>query len=412
MKKSTVFIFLLIAMVVAKAQDYLITFAGTGNATKVSMIKVENLTSGNSIVLNENDVLHLTSTVGIAVQNKSNKNFQIYPNPMAEQSILTFIAPESGITTIGIIDFNGKIIQQINTMLSSGEQRFRVSGINRGVYLVRVAGKNFTCSAKLLSEFNLKGEPKIEKVSSVKNTSVNPLKSTDVTVDMPYIAGDRLLYKGISGQYSTIVTDVPTGSKMITFDFATCSDVDENHYATVKIGTQLWMAENLRTTKLNDGTEIPNVTNDAEWLGLTTMGYCWYNNNSPAYKDTYGGLYNWYAVNTGKLCPAGWHVPSDNEYRALSDYLGSNSGGKIKETGTSHWFNPNTGASNETGFTCLPGGERYNDFRLMGYWAFLWSNINASDSHAGVGLIYYNSDMMDGDEYKKQCGFSVRCLKD
>jgi len=125
------------------------------------------------------------------------------------------------------------------------------------------------------------------------------------------------------------------------------TDIDGNVYDTVKIGTQIWIIENLKTTKYNDGTSIPMVTDSAAWINLTTPGYCWHKNTSASYKNTYGALYNWYAVNTGKLAPKGWHVPSDAEWTTLITYLGGDSiaGGKMKETGMSHWFSPNTGCN-------------------------------------------------------------------
>jgi len=140
------------------------------------------------------------------------------------------------------------------------------------------------------------------------------------------------------------------------------TDIDGNVYHAVTIGTQTWMVENLKVTKLNDGTSIPNVTALTAWNNLTTPGYCWYNNDI-ANKKLYGALYNWYNVSTGKLCPTGWHVPSVTEWTTLINYLGGESvaGGKLKETGTTHWVTPNTGATNTSGFTALPAGIRYSN---------------------------------------------------
>jgi uncharacterized protein (TIGR02145 family) len=140
----------------------------------------------------------------------------------------------------------------------------------------------------------------------------------------------------------------------------TVKDIDGNVYKTITIGTQVWMAENLRTTKLDDGKIVPLVTDDKIWAGLNTPAYCWYTNNAPENKNKYGALYNWYTVSTNKLCPRGWHVPTDAEWKTLITNLGGESvaGGKLKEKGTSHWQSPNAGATNETGFTALPSGER------------------------------------------------------
>jgi uncharacterized protein (TIGR02145 family) len=191
-------------------------------------------------------------------------------------------------------------------------------------------------------------------------------------------------------------------------------DNDGNYYNTVKIGDQIWMAENLRTTNYNDGTAIPYVTDTVDWSNLTTDAYCWFANNT-VYKDTYGALYNWYTVNTGKLCPAGWHVPTDAEWTVLTDYLGGESvaGGKMKETGTAHWYSPNN-ATNESGFTALPGGFRPNngyfqDIRYNGRW---WS----STENSGTNAWYRNINNSGVDVYRnyenKKSGYSVRCLKD
>jgi len=132
---------------------------------------------------------------------------------------------------------------------------------------------------------------------------------------------------------------------LMTFGIWSCKEEDDGtgnlsyngyNYKTVKIGSQWWFAENLQTTQYNDGTSISNVTDWFAWRTLTTDAYCWYNNDAATYRNLYGALYNWYAVKTGKLCPSGWHVPSNDEWTILSDYLGGGNvaGGKLKETGT------------------------------------------------------------------------------
>ncbi len=199
--------------------------------------------------------------------------------------------------------------------------------------------------------------------------------------------------------------------------YGTVSDIDGNSYKTIQIGTQTWMAENLKTTKFNDGTQIPTETNNNAWINLATPAYCWYNNDASTYKAVYGALYNWFAVQTGILCPTGWHVPDNNEFIAFVTYLGglSEAGGKLKETGTSHWLSPNTGATNESGFTALPGGRRYimnGTFVKMGELGFYWSADEDEVVYGGIGILHYNSAEIEGDSYSKPNGMSVRCLKD
>jgi len=196
----------------------------------------------------------------------------------------------------------------------------------------------------------------------------------------------------------------------------TVTDADGNVYHTVTIGTQVWMAENLKTTKYRDGTAIPNVTNAASWVGLTTGAFCWYNNDATTYKNTYGGLYNWYAVNTGKLAPTGWHVPTDAEWTTLTTFLGGEdvAGSKLKETGTTHWLSPNAGATNETGFTALPGGYRindgaYGDFGGSGYW---WCSNEGGTSNPFLRYMTCGFSKVVRSDTSKQYGISVRCVKD
>ena len=140
------------------------------------------------------------------------------------------------------------------------------------------------------------------------------------------------------------------------------TDIDGNVYDTVVIGSQEWTVQNLKTTKLNDGTAIPEVTDNSAWAALTTPGRCAYNND-PANRTIYGELYNWYAVGIGNLAPAGWRVPTDADWTTLTTYLGglTVAGGKLKESGTTHWHSPNTSGTNEVGFSALPGGCRLNN---------------------------------------------------
>jgi len=194
------------------------------------------------------------------------------------------------------------------------------------------------------------------------------------------------------------------------------TDQDGNVYKTVKIGTQTWMAENLRTTKYRDGTAIPNVTDNTAWFALKTGAYCSYNNSAkPDTIATYGRLYNWYAVNTGKLAPKGWHVPTDAEWTALTTYLGgeTSASAKLKETGTMHWSSANTGATNEVGFTALAGGFRYYvAFANIAYTGYWWSATEDDTNNAWCRNLYDSYSFVLRDSGIKEFGLSVRCIKD
>jgi uncharacterized protein (TIGR02145 family) len=190
------------------------------------------------------------------------------------------------------------------------------------------------------------------------------------------------------------------------------NDVDGNSYNSVKLGSQIWMKENLKTTKFNDNSTISLVADNNAWSILVTPAYCWYNNDQATNKSVYGALYNWEAVNSGKLCPTGWHMPTDEDWTSLTSY--AHDGGQLKETGLSHWLSPNTGATNQTGFSALPGGYRYNNgtYDSIGIRGSWWSSTEAYVTDAWYRSVHYNSISYSRGGYKKAFGLSVRCIKD
>ncbi|MBK7713375.1 MAG: fibrobacter succinogenes major paralogous domain-containing protein [Bacteroidales bacterium] len=221
--------------------------------------------------------------------------------------------------------------------------------------------------------WNTTGSPTIADSHSSDGTGTGLFSSalTELTIGTTYHVR----------AYATNSLGTGYGSDVEFIQMEPILDYDGNAYSVVTIGTQTWMGENLKTTKFNDGTSIPNITGGTEWANMDTPAFCWYNNSEPSYKSLYGGIYNWHAVNTGKLCPTGWHVPLAEDYTILIGYLGGESlaGGKLKEAGTAHWATPNLGATNGSGFTALPGGGRYNiysaggSFTDLGNFGYWWS---------------------------------------
>lgn len=194
----------------------------------------------------------------------------------------------------------------------------------------------------------------------------------------------------------------------------TITDIDDNIYNIVTIGSQIWMKENLKTTRYNDGTFIPEITDSTSWVNIAAPAYCWYN-NATEYKATYGALYNWYTIDNGELCPTGWHIPTYNEFNILINYLGGEliAGYALKEEGTSHWISPNTGSTNSSGFTALPGGIRngLGEFLNLGVYCRFWTsseNNSASAWQLGIGI---NDGLATLHDLPKNPGFSVRCIK-
>ncbi len=251
---------------------------------------------------------------------------------------------------------------------------------------------------------------------------MNIHQSNGTVLQIPLNTIDSITYSGIGG--SGIVSNPGPG---VTYNGYT--------YSTIILGNgQEWMAHNLRTAQYSDGTTIPLVTDPNQWganfnNGTTLPMMCWYNNDQATYTaNNFGALYNWYAVNpltngNKNVCPAGWHVPTDAEWSAFINYLdpnadGGNSnniaGGKMKSTGTQYWLSPNTDATNESGFSGLPGGLRnfngtFNSVGNYGYW---WSSTEYGTYNAWTRSLYYNDGYVNRDNDNKASGFSVRCLRD
>lgn len=203
-------------------------------------------------------------------------------------------------------------------------------------------------------------------------------------------------------------------------DAQTISDIDGNVYDTIHIGTQVWTKPNLKVTHYLNGDPIPNVADSVQWYNLTSGAYCNYDNDSNN-AAVYGRLYNWYAVNDPRgIAPAGWHVPTYEDWDTLQIFLGYDliAGGKLKEIGTAHWMSPNTGATDEYDFTALPGGQRadsiysgtFTEMTQQGYW---WSSSEVDTVYPWAVNISYNSEgFTNWGASTRKSGFSIRLIRD
>jgi uncharacterized protein (TIGR02145 family) len=211
--------------------------------------------------------------------------------------------------------------------------------------------------------------------------------------------------------------DTETIQVVVSSGGITVVDIDGNTYQTTQIGDQYWMVGNLKVTHYRNGDPISNVTGDSEWDNLTTGAFCNYNNDEENV-STYGRLYNWFAVDDSRnIAPEGWHVPSDGEWKKLINSVGGEAvaGGKMKEIGTTHWSDPNTGATNESGFSALPGGYRINRglrFGSEGLSANFWSSTKSSKGFAWGLSLYTSHSQVEQFNYMKQYGLSVCCVRD
>ncbi|MDX9930756.1 MAG: FISUMP domain-containing protein [Bacteroidales bacterium] len=262
------------------------------------------------------------------------------------------------------------------------------------------------------------------------------------TAEHPTIIADSKTTNGTgTGSFTSSLTGLANGTVYYYRAYATNSsgttygqeyhfitpvaDIEGNVYQTVKIGTQVWMAENLKTTKYNDDAAIPTVTENADWIALTTDAYCWAQNNETTYKPLYGALYNWYAVETGKLCPTGWHMPTDAEFITMevslgmtqvdasgTEFRGTDQGKQMKST--TGWAEGENG-TNTSGFTALPAGYRAygtgisEGLGLITYW---WTATMTDQDIAVYRRLDGDSDQVYRLGTYKRAGKSVRCVKD
>lgn len=419
------------------AQDYLISFAGTVENRIIDSVRVENLTKGTSIVLLGSDVLRLKSveSANNQISRENIGNLRIYPNPLIENSTIEFDALFSGRSNIEIYEISGRKVFSAQKNLSAGKYYFTLNGLTRGVYILKINSQKYLYTGKLLSNKTSKSEASISLNGFSEYSDREPIsKSALSEVEMQYKIGDYLKFTAISENIKSVIFCVPTQSETIKFDFPSNIDIDGNAFSITQIGNQIWMAENLKVSKYNDGIDIPNLANRKEWISSTIGGYCNYNDKVEN-GNIYGKLYNWYAVNTNKLCPSGWHVPSDDEWNALQKHLASNGysidkyGKKIaKSLATAYgWdytiWDGSVGKDdypeiqNSTGFSALPGGNRTSDgdFEGTGFFGVWWSSTIAQKNKQDTTAYMRDMDCSESEVGKYgfdlQVGASVRCIK-
>jgi uncharacterized protein (TIGR02145 family) len=431
MKTITFSILWIIGITNLHAQDYLINFTGTGASSTVDSVKVQNLSQCTSLTLSGSDTLNLNATTGVEKDgNPYESNLTVYPNPSPGYCSFDFKAIAGGNVHIGLYDLTGKAVLQQEEFLSSGQYEFRLNGIPGGVYILKVESGQYLSAAKLVSNA---AETACPGITITGSSSVKMLKDfghTRSIIAMQFNAGDTLKLTGKSGNYRTVSMLFPVQSQTVTFTFVGCSDADSNHYAVVQIGTQLWMQENLKTTKYRDGSDIPDVTDSAAWGSLTTGAYCDFH-NLPAEGAFYGHLYNYYAVaDSRNICPAGWHVPSSSEWSILEKFLDSTDdttvlagrglviGRILKEGCDTRWaYLDTTYGLNSAGFTALCANFR----TATGSWSLAPNNDHdctfwTASSYNANSAWFRSLRWCYSDIYAlfsmKEAGNSLRCIKD
>jgi uncharacterized protein (TIGR02145 family) len=429
MKKLTFLFFLLPFFL--NAQDYLVTFSGSAESDTVSTVFVENMTQDTSLTLSGSDVLHLKSVItGISdLKYKQTNGIQIYPNPMKEFSIIKFDMLEEGITNVELFDLSGKKLAQTQNYLNQGKHSFRITGVGRGIYILKVTTNNYSYSGKLI------GDNKTGEIVNIAYQSTIPsddnsmnTKSANSEIMMQYNEGDALKFTASSGENKSVKVEIISQSKNIDFSFYKCTDPDNRNYSTVKIGTQIWMAENL--------AYLPKVSPQSGESYTEPFYYVYdYNGTSVAEAKassnylTYGGLYNLPAAKAA--CPEGWHLPTHAEWTELEEYLiangynydGITTGNNIAKSlaTTTNWNSGSrTGAignnlllNNKSGFSALPGGYRgRGTFGANGDAGYWWSSTKSDIIGTWYRFLHCNRDYL-GETYNDEVlGLSVRCIRD
>lgn len=433
----TLVILLLLMLNSLRSQTIVITFDGTVNASPIPLdsIVVMNLTQGGDTTIYFPDNVLVLGTVGLGgTERADDLRLRSLPNPFAGRTDVLLDA-QAGDLVLTLLDATGRSLATLAVAPTAGTQRFGVHCGVPGVHYLTAVQGGVSRTVRLVA---MEGSGKVELVHLGGLEHRAPKDDRNL---FSWVPGDALRYIGYATSedalHSAAIDEVPVASAMRTFVMAagavcpeapTVTDVEGNVYATVRIGEQCWMAENLRTSQNNDGTPIPNVIEGPVWGTMTSGAWCNFDNDS-SYDSIFGKLYNWYAAADPHICPEGWHVPADAEWQQLeltlgmpADELGEtgfrgdiqNVGGKMKKI-SALWSEPNLGPTNESGFSNLPGGQRYffqGAFYFLGSGAFHWTLTEVGIGGGQYrGMTSYDSGVFR-DVYNKRYGLCIRCVKD
>ncbi len=459
MKKLLTFSLLALACVAGFAQSVTLTFTGrdaNNRRVQLDRVVITNLTcSWQETIMWPDTTLTMQNGVGI-VENGTNGGFSLSqnnPNPFDGTTSTALTTAEAGAVALEITDVNGRLVSAQNfASLQPGTHQFRISVANAGTYVLTARQNGKVTSVKMVNNGN--GAADAIEYQGMANESFQLKNGAKGNTNNPFTFGDQMEYVGyatINGneEESARIMQQQGASQTFALQFSasmdgypcpgmpTITDRDNNTYNTVLIGTQCWMKENLKTTKYADGTAIANGTTTS-----TTTAYWYYPNNSSSNQSTYGLLYNWKAVMRNSsssasnpsgvqgICPTGWHVPSDNEWKQMEMAVGmsqsdaDNAGyrGNIaaKLSGNTGWNssgnanaagNLNAPDRNSSGFSALPAGYYSSSYNLFGNGADFWSATEYSSDNAYSRTLYYSNAYVLRNNFNKSYGFSVRCLR-
>ncbi len=409
-------------------------FTGVYNTNWVQLdsIKIENLTQNGDTMLYYPDTTLSFTIIGQSENLTKNIEFRLYqnyPNPVSDNTTIKLYIPEKDKVVIKITDLLGRLSVLHEQILEHGYHSFIFTPGIANIYVVSASWRGNTRNIKVINQGNSDGNSPCLSYSA-KNGSNRYLKSLQSSKGINFTVGDSLKFTGYYDTLENVIEDTFGVSTNYTFHFVYCPSSfidfrDSNVYQAVQIGNQCWMAENL--------AYLPSVNNSVSLTFPYYYVYGYAGANVTVAKttynyQTYGALYNWSATMDGSLssnsvpsgvqgaCPLGWHLPSDTEWDIIVNYLGGwiVAGGKMKETGFTHWNSPNTGSTNVSGFSALSGGclFYYGGFVSMGDLASFWSSTESNSDNTWRRILAYDSESIYRSSYNKKYGFSVRCLRD
>jgi len=454
MKTRVLLIMMMIGMISgmnAQKENITLTFTAESNGQNLPLnsILIENLTQGGDTTLYSPDTtLVLEYVAGIGDDETIRSNVfsisQNYPNPIEGNSTISLYLPQNEDVWFTLCNIIGGDLIQQEYRLNRGNHYFTFFPGKERLYLLTVQVSGQSQTIKMFNSPNKAFGSGICKLEYNKQqTYSNEYKTGNIMNNFIFELDDELKFTASTTMGELTITSTLTGDETYTFQFIIpCSelvsvfDVDGNEYNTVQIGYQCWMKENLKTTTYRSGTPIPNVTDSLEWLETTTGAYIWYNNDM-SWENMYGAIYNWYAaIDVNGLCPTGWHVPTEEDWTELSDFIGGTGypyGNQLKScrqvdsplgegcqtSEHPRWdidtYNAYYG-TDDYGFSGLPAGARrdgYVSFTLLGTEAMWWSSSQTEDGFA-IGRTLRNSSshlIGTGGGFSKNQGRSIRCLR-
>lgn len=395
------------------AQDITVSFKPSDTGAVIDSFQAINLATNDTVRLKGNETLTLINLTS-GISSVQNRKGSIFPNPSNGSATLQFSTSAGEDATIQVVNASGQLVMEKKQAITAGAHSFSVGFPGPGIYVVLVRAGNQVLSFKEVSNMSWIQEPSLSYLGSSQRTlELATLKSVTTGKTLNYSTGNNIMYTLYSGKNSRVMVEQPSKSQTIDVAFYACADKDGKNYKTVTIGNQVWMAENL--------AYLPYITSPKTY-SCTEPYYYVYDYEGTSVSEAkattdyviYGVMYNWTAALYA--CPLGWHLPSDAEWTVLSDYLGGEeiAGGKMKST--TGWNSSNTGATNESCFSALPGGyllQTLDDFYfhsgLKGDW---WSSTANGDNYAWGRYLYYNQLYLRRDYSYPGYGFSVRCVRD